>query len=184
MFFGEELLKCLKTSFEPLSHYHCYVKWLINTSCLLWITFQEVVLLLKIAFHRYKKLCRPLSLPWAKHKSQIVVIVAGCISCVLAVPIFYLVWRKKRENITFQEYNATIHTWNVSNFMSVMSFSYMIFCTIMFTLISPTIIILYTLIGMKIFQKFSESSVSNRAKDHAINNVENKMNLPEVIYTK
>lgn len=157
LFFREELLEWFKTSFEPLSHYHCYVKWLINTSCLLWITFQEVVLLLKIAFHRYKKLCRPLSLPWAKHKSQIVVIVAGCISCVLAVPIFYLVWRKKRENITFQESNATIHTWNVSNFMSVMSFSYMIFCTIMFTLISPTIILLYTLIGIKIFQKFSES---------------------------
>lgn len=92
--------------------------------------------------------------------------------------------KKKRENIAFQESNATIHTWNVSNFMSVMSFSYMIFCTIMFTLISPTIIILYTLIGIKIFQKFSESQVSNRAKDHAINNVENKMSLPEVIYTK
>lgn len=58
LFFGEELLEWLKTSSEPLSHYHCYVKCLINTSCLLWITSQEVVILLKIAFHRYKKLCR------------------------------------------------------------------------------------------------------------------------------
>lgn len=75
----------------------------------------SALLLLIIAFHRYKKICRPISLQWTKRKSRIAVGVAGFISYLLTVPILFL-FGETKGHILHEGTNVTLITCNIMSF--------------------------------------------------------------------
>lgn len=113
----------------------------------------SALLLLIIAFHRYKRICRPISPQWSEHKRRIAVGGGGIFSFILTIPIL-LLFGEKRGNIVHQGTNVTVVTCNVMSFTRDESFIYMAFSILYFIILMTAIIILYSLIGVTIFRTF------------------------------
>lgn len=125
----------------------------------------SALLLLIIAFHRYKKICRPISLQWTKRKSQIAVGVAGFMSYLLTAPILIL-FGEKKGHIIHEGTNVTLITCNIMSFTRVVSFYYLGFIIIYFVVLMTLIIILYSLIGLTIFRTFRIIRASRKVQNH------------------
>eukprot|EP00105_Crassostrea_gigas_P044662 XP_019928810.1 PREDICTED: neuropeptide S receptor-like [Crassostrea gigas] len=125
----------------------------------------SALLLLIIAFHRYKKICRPVSLQWTKRKSRLAVGVAGFISYLLTVPILVL-FGERKGHIIYTGTNVTLITCNIMSFTREVSFYYLGFIILYFIISMTLIIILYSLIGLTIFRTFRVIRASRKVQNH------------------
>lgn len=161
-----------------------------NVACkLAWFSTRTVsttsgLLILIIAFQRFLKVCRPFGRQMTSLWKRILVAVALAVSCLLHMPLFIfygeVTLHNPNRNITGSRCGRGVHFDNKIPAKAEMGYFYFMFASAGFVLLS--IIILYTLIGQRIYEKVKrtkarKSSIPNSlSSQHSFTPDENGTN--------
>lgn len=139
-------------------------------------------LLLIVALHRYKKICRPNTAQWTQRERRMALGAVGFFSFILTIPIL-LLFGEKRGNLIHSGSNVTLVTCNIQSSTRSMSFYYFGFIIVYFVILMTIIIILYSLIGITIFRHFRVIRASQKVKpfvEHAKSTTTSSINSDQL----